>query len=345
MSMVVFIGSFSTSLVSCPIFCLGSCVFLAKNVDPVSPQGDFLMYKEVLMLVKMSGETAEGLWEDNVNSFSHIKQSTQRAYDLGKDCQELKEAIALSGQNSLPEGALEELLEPLKSVKVYFPLLEKSFLRITADSLLAMMRLIRNFVSSEKSKDIEVAEKAYEKAIKLIDVNDCPDNVSISFDAFNISNLEAFELRGARMIDFSNRGSTNSRNGDTIDVHELIRKKHDEAEKRLNLWNLLADSDGNPRPEALDTTWTLAAKYYGMYKVCNLIRNRPSDRAEKLFDDIMSAFVDIIVSCIRDSPTILAKNMRKWTEDFREDKISAAIQLAGFARGVMDNVAGYPLHS
>ncbi|GLJ20477.1 hypothetical protein SUGI_0372500 [Cryptomeria japonica] len=317
-----------------PIFCIGRCVFREENEHPVSPEGPFPTYKEVLELLRMPRETAESLWKDNVNSFSHLEEATKEAYNEGKKCQELKDIIALSAQNSLPREALDEMLEPLKSVEKYFPLLKKSFGRITADSILIMMRLI----GGEEGKLFVDAKKAYKKAIKLIDVQDCPDNIRISFDAFKISNLEAFELRGARMMDWTRRAVYGQPSDSTnTDTKELIREQRDKAEKELKSWNLLGQENGaSPGPEVLDTSWTLAAKSYGVYKVCNLISNRPGEDAE-LLDDLMSALAYIIASCVRDSPRNLAKNIRKWAKDLEEDKITEAVKLTGFARGILDN--------
>ncbi|GLJ20478.1 hypothetical protein SUGI_0372550 [Cryptomeria japonica] len=333
--MIIFrIGYVSMACVSSPIFCIGRCVFREENEHPVSPEGPFPTYKEVLELLRMPRETAESLWKDNVNSFSHLEEATKEAYNEGKKCQELKDIIALSAQNSLPREALDEMLEPLKSVEKYFPLLKKSFGRITADSILIMMRLI----GGEEGKLFVDAKKAYKKAIKLIDVQDCPDNVRISFDAFKISNLEAFELRGARMMDWTRRAVYGQPSDSTnTDTKELIREQRDKAEKELKSWNLLGQENGaSPGPEVLDTSWTLAAKSYGVYKVCNLISNRPGEDAE-LLDDLMSALAYIIASCVRDSPRNLAKNIRKWAKDLKEDKITEAVKLTGFARGILDN--------
>ncbi|GLJ08568.1 hypothetical protein SUGI_0091540 [Cryptomeria japonica] len=295
---------------------------------------DFQRYKEALELVCMPGDEAESLWVANENSFIHIKHWIEQAYERGKSCEKLQKVIGSRLAQNIPlMEDIKELLEPLESVKRYFPLLNDSFRRITASVLLMDDDSVSEDQQHSMDKLKRDVRRAFEDAEDLIDFLDCPDNVGISLDFFKISNLEAFMLtyasiRPSKTVRFHFRESST--------VANAVQDKSDKAQSKLDTCKLLGASS----PHIVDTDWSRTAEDYAIYKVCKLILDRHPvpESVEQMQNYLINMVADLIAICVTESPKMLVERSRKWAAEFKEDKIYAAIELAGFAWGVIDGV-------
>ncbi|GLJ08721.1 hypothetical protein SUGI_0094530 [Cryptomeria japonica] len=341
-----------------------------------SCEQEFNKYKLTLKRLCGLKEDPKSLWVANENSFKEIKAQIYKGRNDGKYCKELITVI-----RNKPGGGyvqrVQELLEPLESVKQYFPLLKNSFRRITARSLLLIISELRSdqdkrsiseedkrSISEEDNKFIENAKTAYRRAKKLMDFVDCPDGVGINVDVLRTKNVEAFEVRSGlgvykkmKFMDFLHTRNV----GDTIQVDDaldFIRTLQAGAVEQLKGTELLEEE---PNAEVLNTDWTAAAKYYGMYKVCKIIvadNSRPDtqqkleessgpdtqqkledrlrDPLQSLLNDLSNLFAELIAHCVEECLEMLPYNTKRWAKKFNEDKITAAIEIAGFAWGVKD---------
>ncbi|GLJ08565.1 hypothetical protein SUGI_0091420 [Cryptomeria japonica] len=291
---------------------------------------DFSRYRVALERVCIQKDTAKWLWVANKSSFDHIKKCIERALEKGRNCDKLQKVIGSRlAQNTRPSEDVKALLEPLESVKMYFPLLfEDSFRRNTAYYLLIMALLIDDFISKDQHSLREVnadVYTAFEESEELMDFLDCPDNVGISLDVFNMSNLEAFVLRTTEVgrlksmrFDFSESST----------VANIVEQLCNEAENKLKVYNLLGDFNSH----AVDTDWSEAAEPYVVYKICKIILDlRPTENVELLHNHLINMVADLIAMCVTESPKVLVNRSKKWAAEFREDNISAAIELSGFA--------------
>ncbi|GLJ08562.1 hypothetical protein SUGI_0091340 [Cryptomeria japonica] len=314
-----------------------SILFSSEKQEEEEEDEDFSRYRVALERVCMQKDTAKWLWVANKSSFDHIKKCIEWAHEKGRNCEKLQKVIGSRlAQNTRPSEDVKALLEPLESVKMYFPLLKDSFRRITAFYLLRMVKRIDYyFISEDQDSMREVnadVRTAFEKSEELMDFLDCPDNVGISLDVFNISNLEAFVLRTAEVgelksmyVDFTESST----------VANLVEKLCNEAENKLKMYKLLGDFNS----DAVDTDWSEAAEPYVVYKICKIILDRrPTENVEQLQNHLINMVADLIAMCVTESPKVLVDRSKKWAAEFKEDKISAAIDLSGFACGVIDGV-------
>ncbi|GLJ08567.1 hypothetical protein SUGI_0091510 [Cryptomeria japonica] len=326
-------------LVSLPMLVFGICVLILikEEEEEEEEDEDFSRYRVALDRVCMPKDTANRLWVTNKSSFNHIKQCIERAHEKGRNCRKLQKVNGSRlAQNTRPSEDVKALLEPLESVKMYFPLLKDSFRRITAFYLLLMVKLIDYyFISEDQDSRREVNTDvwtAFEESEELMDFLDCPDNVGISLDVFNISNLEAFvlitpEVRQLKSmyVDFT----------ESSKVANVIEKLCNEAENKLKMYKLLGDFNSH----AVDTDWSEVAEPYVMYKIWKIILDRrPTENVEQLQNHLINIVAVLIAMCVTESPKVLVDRSKKWAAEFREDKISVAIELSGFACGVIEGV-------
>ncbi|GLJ08561.1 hypothetical protein SUGI_0091330 [Cryptomeria japonica] len=321
--------------------CPGSCVTLLIEKFSSAPlldeDADFCRCREALEGIYMPGDNANRLWAPNRSSFNHMKKCIEQAYEKGKKGQNLKKVIAERlAQNISPSEDVKELLEPLESVRRYFPLLKDSFQKITASVLLMDDSVSEDRRSMREFKgDVRAALK---EAEELMDFLDCPDNIGASVDVFNISNLEVFMLKNASDEQFKRLRFNFS---ESSSVADAVEKMLNEAKKNLEMCNLLGDVN----PQAVNTDWSKAAEPYAMYKVCKLILDRHLTNSVQQMDyHLINMAADLIAMCVRESPKILVECSRKWAAEFREDNISAAIKLEGFACGVIDGARDQQHH-
>ncbi|GLJ08566.1 hypothetical protein SUGI_0091500 [Cryptomeria japonica] len=337
------IGAIGMIFVSLPMVLFVDFVArLKKKFCPAPPEDedkDFPSYREALERVCMPEDDAKNLWVENRSSFNDIRQSLQQAYADGRNCKILQKVIGIRLAQNIHRSEFEhakELLEPLESVNRYFPLLKGSFRRITAFYLLRMMWLMDDLVPEDEHSMRHSKQDictAFEVTVELMNFLDCPDNVGISIDVFNISNLEAFVLRNASISPFQHMSFKFKEPPTNANVRKFVEKLFNDAKIKLEMCNLL----GAFNSRAVDTDWDVVAEPYVMYKICKRILDRPLPHSvQQLEDDLFNMFADLIAMWVRESPQILLEHSRKWASEFREEKISAAVKLAGFACGLID---------
>ncbi|GLJ08715.1 hypothetical protein SUGI_0094250 [Cryptomeria japonica] len=313
-----------------------------------SCEEEFSKYKPTLELLCGPNEDPKSLWVAKQSSFEKIKKSIKKKYEQGTNSEALIKVIRKKPGGDYYVRRVQELLEPLKSVEMYFPLLKDSFRGIKAISILLIVHELKSgldeiFTSGESIEND--CSDAYEQAAEVLDFVDCPDGVGINVDVLRTKNVEAFELRSSialhnpfgkmKFVDFLRRGNVH----DTTKVDlalSFISELQGDKVKELKRWKLLEEQ---PDAEVLNTQWIFAAKPYGMYKVCEIIlkSHRPVT-LQNLLDDLSDLFAELIAHRMEESQKILLSSTKKWAKKFREDKITEGIQIVGFVRGVKDAV-------
>ncbi|GLJ08717.1 hypothetical protein SUGI_0094310 [Cryptomeria japonica] len=305
---------------------------------------DFIDYEPTLKRLCGPGEDPNSLWLANESSFKKIQDKVREAYRNGGKCQELITVIRNKPGGDYVER-VGQLLEPLESVKEYFPLLKNSFRRITALCLL--------FIMHELMRD-QNKIAAYEQASELMDFIDCPDDMGINVDVLRTKNVEAFELKsgsrgfnyfefvpGQKKMEFRDlrRKSKVKELNTAEDALSYISELQKVAKAKLEGFNLLGEE---LNVEVLITDWSVAADFYGLYKVCKTILDWSVEPDSHFLDTVHMAdelshlFAELMACYVEESLEILLSSTKKWAKKFKEDKITAAIHIAGFAWGVKD---------
>ncbi|GLJ11035.1 hypothetical protein SUGI_0140990 [Cryptomeria japonica] len=309
--------------------------------------GDFHKYKVALESLLMPVDEVVSLWMANEHFYNHVKRRMEEAYEKSASCKELIQVIeSCLDKNNLGFFA-NELVEPLPSVKMYFPALKEPLWSLTVVSLLSIIIEVTPSFDVDHSA-VDNAMKAYNQAYSLMKLVDCLDNIYVTVDFFGSANLESFIISKASLVGWNRvnemyekrKGKRRATGGaETALTLEaalgIIRKRFEEAEHRLRRNQMLEEV---PSTRVLGADWFGMAQSYANYKVYNLILKDENcySTVDDLRENLFAFLKDVISSCVLQLPHLLLTSSRDWASKFEEEKIYEAAKMVGTVQGVID---------
>ncbi|GLJ08000.1 hypothetical protein SUGI_0079350 [Cryptomeria japonica] len=324
---------------------------------------DLKKYEEVLESVVIYGEDPESLLIANGRSFKNTKNSMGRALQKGKGCKELIDLMRSNDSEVNFSDKLKHFVDErpdFKDMLKYFPTMKEWTWRMTALSLVKMITEVGDLLSAEQNNAIvQESVRAYKQARDLMEFADFPENVDVNNESFSTSNMEAFLLRYQAERDYKalKKGCRHCRRvkGDDHSVLDKCRPKLVECsaciknpfKHSLYSKNLTFNSK-DPCESIYSATfkhferlnrqasfgyacWEDVAPTYSLLQVSQFIKEQEIRDSQILMDTLRNFLANVVCESLSDLPENVVQNCNKWAENFEEEKISKAIDIAGKA--------------
>ncbi|GLJ34313.1 hypothetical protein SUGI_0689760 [Cryptomeria japonica] len=315
----------------------------------------------ILGLICMPGEDPIDLWEANEMAFNQAKALLQKGCEKGealmqKSCEkgESSEEIdsnfrpysvqwADDGKQLLKE--LQKSALPL--VLKHFPSIEKQSVRITAVSLIKIFIILHKPKSHPLKKDMksDPVKKVMKACDDVWDLLRFADECDIDLQANEISLLD--DLRKEKdqigmaaetefyklQMEYENPPSCEDCATDAEGARRILKDLSGECEELLRNENLLEGTKNKNAANLSDSKdWMEIAPKYNLYKLCKLML---ANEEEDFVAWTKNALQNVLAFSLTRLPDMLVKQCWKWAQEFEEDKLWEAIDLAGKCKGIM----------
>ncbi|GLJ18499.1 hypothetical protein SUGI_0328510 [Cryptomeria japonica] len=291
----------------------------------------------------MPGEDPTAMWEANKMSFYKAKSLMKKGCKEGSSCEEIYSAFGLYSAQWAEEGA--QLLNLLKekallSVLNHFPSVEKQRLKMTLVSLISIFIRLHKTKSDHLIKVVKACHEVWDlvsfadecdidlqaDAINIIDdLNKDNDQVSMA------ANREFYKLQ----MEYDKLSSDQCEDCvlDDEEVQRFLKNLSRKCQRMLVDENLVEGFSTSPGDLNDSKDWTKIAPSYTLFKICELMLEKDSEDLVKWTEESLR---NVIALCMSRLPHMLVKKCWKWAQEFEEDKLWEAIQLAGKCRGLRE---------
>ncbi|GLJ34311.1 hypothetical protein SUGI_0689730 [Cryptomeria japonica] len=313
-----------------------------RNGHPAVPE----KYEGILKLICMPGEEPIDMWAANKMSFDKAKDLLQKHCKKGGTGGSTEELNSVFPLNSLQwakdRTTLLDMLQKsaLQSVLDHFPSVEKQYVRITVVSLITILIRLRKAKSARFTKVLKACREVW-------DLLSFADECDIDLQAKEISifedlNKDKDQVCMAAEREFYklqmeynklDRGSEDCVR-DVQEARGILQDLLEKCKRVLEQENLLGGKKEAAENLSDSKDWMEIAPKYTQYKLCRLMLHEHIEDFVAWTED---ALKNVIAFSLSRLPDMLVKQCWKWAQEFDEDKLWEAIDLAGKCKGMMED--------
>ncbi|GLJ34308.1 hypothetical protein SUGI_0689600 [Cryptomeria japonica] len=290
----------------------------------------------------MPGEDPSDLWETNKMSFNKVKLLLNKGYEKGNSSDEINTIFreyspqwAVDGAEHL--DALQNLALP--SVLKHFPNVDKDYVKITVVfSITILIRLHKN--------KCDRLRKVLRACGELWDLLSFADECDIDLQANEINLYDDFrkdkdQVGMAAEREFYKLQMEYDKFGTVCEecviggeeACRILEALSNECEDLLRNEKLLGGEEVVAANLSDSKDWIKIAPFYNRYKLCRLILD---NEIEDFVESTEDALRNVIACCLSRLPDMIVKQCWKWAQEFEEDKLWEAVDLAWKCRGMME---------